>query len=122
MLIVLDEGEVDLRPVRFDGACGMCRDVVCSGDDTSVAVISTPNIRNMKNYIIVYFCALSRIFARIKMTKIRMMFFQLTLTPWIRYYIQGYNCCLSSLQPMIVASKYIRGTLIYGANEIYCLY
>ena len=108
--------------MRFDGACDMCRDVVCSGDDTSVAVIATPNIRNMKNYIIVYFCRLSRIFARIEMTKICMMFFQITLTPWIQYYIQGYNCCLSSLQPMIVASKYIRGTLIYGANEIYCLY
>ena len=108
--------------MRFDGACGMCRDVVCSGDDTSVAVIATPNIRNIQNYVIVYFCALSRIFARIEMTKIRMMLFQITLTPWIRYYIQGYNCRLSSLQPMIVASKYIRGTLIYGANEIYCLY
>ena len=108
--------------MRFDGACGMCRDVVCSGDDISVAVIATPKIRNIQNYIIVHFCALSRIFARIEMTKIRLMLFQITLTPWIRYYIQGYNCRLSLLQPMIVASKYIRGTSIYGANEIYCLY
>ena len=70
--------------MRFDGACGMCQDVVCSGGDTSVAVIANPNSQNMKNYIIVYFCALSRIFARIEMTKTRLMLFQITLTPWIR--------------------------------------
>ena len=63
----------------------MCRDVVCSGDDISVAVIATPNIQNIQNYIVVYFCALSRVFARIEMTKIRLTLFQITLTPWIQY-------------------------------------
>jgi hypothetical protein len=29
----------------------MCRDVVCSGDDTSVAVIATPNIQIYKNML-----------------------------------------------------------------------
>ena len=43
---------------------GMFRDVICSGDDISVAVIATPNIRNIQNYSIVYFCALSRILLR----------------------------------------------------------
>ena len=44
ILIVLDEGGVALRS---DGACGMCPDVVCSGDDINVAIIATPNIRNI---------------------------------------------------------------------------
>ena len=83
-MIVLGSGVWDCGPMVHGG---MCRDVVCYGDDISVAVIATPNIRNIQNYVIVYFCALSRIFARIEMTKIRMMFFQITLTPWIQYYI-----------------------------------
>ena len=33
--------------LRFDGTCGMCQDVVCSGDDISVAIIATPNIQNI---------------------------------------------------------------------------
>ena len=44
MLIVLDEGEVGVRCGLMVHACGMCRDVVCSGDDISIAVIATPNI------------------------------------------------------------------------------
>ena len=33
--------------MRFDGACGMCQDVDCSGDDISVAVIAAFNVRNI---------------------------------------------------------------------------